>query len=169
MSATVGSMVTLEITFVDGYACWGIVGGETGFIHISEWSWKRPIPESDIPIVGSPLQAKVLQVFDDSEKAHQPADATFGGRFTVDFVASARQSSPDRNPWRDPSYFRIGDTFHGRVFAVTPGLCADLSHPQGVQCFLDLRHSDGSHIRVGDDVLVRIESINDEILTVALA
>jgi hypothetical protein len=169
MPAKIGSIVTLEIMFVADYACWGVGNEKVGFIHISEWSWKRPIPESDNPVVGRPLQAKVLRVFDDSDKLHQPSDATFGGRFKVDFVASARQASPERNPWRDPSAFRIGASFDGRVLAVVPGLAAELSHPLGVQCFLDLRHFEGGPLRVGDDVLVRIDRIEDQILTVSLA
>ena len=78
MCAAIGSVVSLKVTFVAGYACWGTVNDKVGFIHISEWSWKHPIPESDSPVVGAQLQARVLHIVDGSRKANLPADATFG-------------------------------------------------------------------------------------------
>ena len=64
MGVAVGDIVTLTVTRVAGCACWGVSGGQTGFVHCDEWSWDRPIPDSDTPEVGEPLTAKVFYLVD---------------------------------------------------------------------------------------------------------
>ena len=69
MGVSVGDVVTLAITTVAGYACWGVVGDQTGFVHCYEWSWEQPIPESDQPKVGGSLTVKVFHLTDHSQDA----------------------------------------------------------------------------------------------------
>jgi hypothetical protein len=93
MGVAVGDIVTLTVTKVAGYACWGESGGQTGFVHCYEWSWDRPIPDSDVPIIGESLTARVLHLIDRS-RDEIPLDVTFGGTIEVDFAASVKLLRP---------------------------------------------------------------------------
>jgi hypothetical protein len=88
MSVNVGDIVKLNIIEVAGYACWGISGDQVGFIHCTEWSRKRPIPDEEIPKVGDSLQVRVFRLVD-LPQDQLPADVTFDGKFRVDFAGSA--------------------------------------------------------------------------------
>ena len=93
MGVAVGDVVTLAVTEVAGYACWGVVGGQIGFVHCYEWGWERPIPEADQPKVGNLLRVKVFHVTDQAGDA-LPLDVTQGGRFKVDFAGSVKLLRP---------------------------------------------------------------------------
>jgi hypothetical protein len=93
VSVSVGDVVTLTVTEVADYACWGVVNSQVGFVHCYEWSWESPIPEADQPKVGDRLQAKVFRVVEGSQE-HLPLDVTFGGRIRVDFAASVKLLRP---------------------------------------------------------------------------
>ncbi len=93
MGVSVGDIVTLSVTEVAGYACWGVIGDEIGFVHCYEWSWERPIPESDEPRVGDSLAVKVFHLTDQAQST-LPADVTFGGKFKVDFAGSVKLLRP---------------------------------------------------------------------------
>jgi hypothetical protein len=89
----VGDVVTLAVTEVAGYACWGFVGEQMGFVHCYEWSWERPIPESDQPRVGDSLTVKVFHLIDQAQST-PPPDVTYGGKFKVDFAGSVKLLRP---------------------------------------------------------------------------
>jgi hypothetical protein len=89
MGVAIGDVVTLTVTHVEGYACWGVSGDQTGFVHCDEWSWDRPIPDSDVPVVGEPLTAKVFHLVARPQD-ELPLDVTHGGRIPVDFAASVK-------------------------------------------------------------------------------
>lgn len=93
MSVSIGDAVTMAVTEVAGYACWGVVGDETGFVHCQEWSWERPIPESDRRRIGEFLTIKVFHLTDQAQD-FLPLDVTYGGRFKVDFAGSVRLLRP---------------------------------------------------------------------------
>jgi hypothetical protein len=93
MSVEVGDVVTLTIIEVSGYACWGVVDGQIGFVHCVEWSHERPIPDDAGPKVGGSLKVKVFKVVDHTYET-PPADVTFDGKFRVDFAASVRLLQP---------------------------------------------------------------------------
>jgi hypothetical protein len=93
MGVAVGDVVTLTVMKVAGYACWGEIGGQTGFVHCYEWSWDRPIPDSDVPVVGGPLTVKVFHL-SDLPQDELPLDVTQGGRIKVDFAASVKLLRP---------------------------------------------------------------------------
>jgi len=88
MSVKVGDIVTLVVEKVAGYACWGSVDCQTGFVHCVEWSLEKPVPDSKTPKVGDHLRVKVFRLVSEPQ-ADLPADVTFGGTVTGDFVASA--------------------------------------------------------------------------------
>jgi hypothetical protein len=88
MSVQVGDVVTLAVEKVAGYACWGSVGSQTGFVHCVDWSFEKPVPESKTPKVGDQLKVKVFRLVREPQ-AELPADVTFGGTITVHFAGSA--------------------------------------------------------------------------------
>jgi ribosomal protein S1 len=94
MGVAVGDVVELTVVEVDGYACWGEAGGQTGFVHCSEWSRERPIPADAVPKVGDSLRVKVFRVIDDPRE-QLPLDMTDCGKFRVDFAASVILLQPD--------------------------------------------------------------------------
>ena len=93
MGVAIGDVVTLTVTYVAGYACWGVADGQTGFVHCYEWSWDRPIPDSDVPVVGEPLTAKVFYLADQPQDELR-LDVTYGGTIRVDFAASVKLLRP---------------------------------------------------------------------------
>ncbi len=88
MSVKVGETVTLVVEKIAGYACWGSVGDQTGFVHCVDWSLEKPVPESKTPKIGDHLRVKVFRLVN-GPQADLPADVTFGGTVTVHFAASA--------------------------------------------------------------------------------
>ena len=97
MSVAGGDVVTLAVTEAAGYACWGVVGGQIGFVHCYEWSWERPIPQADEPKVGDSLTVEVFHLTDQAGDA-LPFDVTYGGRFKVDFAGSVKLLQPKPSP-----------------------------------------------------------------------
>jgi hypothetical protein len=93
MSVAVGDVVTITVIDVAGYACWGVVDGQVGFVHCVEWSRERPIPEEAVPKVGDRLRVKVFRVVDVPQE-QLPADVTFDGKFHVDFAGSVGLLQP---------------------------------------------------------------------------
>jgi hypothetical protein len=93
MGVEVGDVVTLTVTDVVGYAFWGIVDGQVGFVDFFEWSWERPIPEADQPKVGDRLEAKVFRVVHEPQE-DLPLDVTYARRIHVDFAASVKLLHP---------------------------------------------------------------------------
>jgi hypothetical protein len=100
MGVSLGDVVTLTVTEVAGYACWGVVDGQVGFVHCSEWSWERPIPEANQPRVGDCLRAQVFRLVLEPQET-LPLDVTFGGRIRVDFAASPKLLRPEIGPPRE--------------------------------------------------------------------
>jgi predicted RNA-binding protein with RPS1 domain len=87
MSVAVGDVITMTVTKVAGYACWGMFKGQTGFVHCVEWSREKPVPDSRVPCVGGQMKVKVFKIVTEPQ-SQLPADVTFGGSVTVDFAAS---------------------------------------------------------------------------------
>jgi len=85
---TVGQIIEMTVFKVAGYACWGTYEGQTGFMHLFEWSKERPIPEQAEPKVDQQVRVKVFHLTDQPyEKL--PSDVTYGGTIKVDFGCSA--------------------------------------------------------------------------------
>ena len=136
MAVTLGDIVALKVTHVAGYACWGITGGQIGFAHCIEWSWLKPVPDEECPKVGDTLRVKVVRVIDRLQE-QLPADVTREGRIKVDFIASARLAHPERDPWRDPTSYRVDDVFVGQIVERgKDGCCFQVRHPEGATGFL---------------------------------
>jgi ribosomal protein S1 len=93
MSVAIGDNITMTVTKVAGYACWGIFEGQTGFVHCVEWSKEKPVPESRVPSVGDQIRVKVFRIVTEPQ-CNLPADVTFGGTVSVDFAASAALLDP---------------------------------------------------------------------------
>ena len=93
MGVATGDIITLSVTRVEGYACWGVFGGQTGFVHCTEWSRQKPVPVSRYPKVGVPLRVQVFRLVTEPQE-QLPADVTFGGEVSVDFAASAALLDP---------------------------------------------------------------------------
>jgi hypothetical protein len=72
--------------------------GEVCVVHCLEWSEKRPIPEEECPKAGDILQVNVMRVVN-RPQSELPPDATFGGRFRIDFVGSVRHLG-DSTLWK---------------------------------------------------------------------
>ena len=85
---TEGEIIEMTVFKVAGYACWGTYEGQTGFMHVQEWSRKRPIPDHAQPQVGQQVKVKVFYL---TERPYDqlPLDVTFGGSIPVDFGCSA--------------------------------------------------------------------------------
>jgi hypothetical protein len=96
MSITVGDIVSMTITKVEDYACWGSFHGQTGFVHCVEWSREKPVPPSRQPKIGDKLQAKVFRLVNEPQ-SQLPADVTFGGTIAVDFAASVALLDPPQS------------------------------------------------------------------------
>lgn len=88
MSVAIGDIITMTVTKVAGYACWGTFEGQTGFVHCVEWSLEKPIPKSRMPGVGSQMKVKVFKIVTEPQ-SQLPEDVTFDGKVSVDFTASA--------------------------------------------------------------------------------
>ena len=88
MGVAIGDEVTLTVTQVAGYACWGVFSGQTGFVHCIEWSWDRPIPDCDVPVVGESLRVRVFHLTNRPQN-ELPLDVTHDGEMQVDFGASS--------------------------------------------------------------------------------
>jgi ribosomal protein S1 len=167
MGVSVGEIVTLKVTEVAGYACWGVLDGQIGFVHCVEWSWKKPIPENQEPHVGDEIRVKVIHLTD-CPYDQLLADVTFEGKFKVDFAASIRLLHPEDNPWHDPNAYQVGGVFTGRLEEVHSFGCW-VRHPLGVDGRL-LVDGVAHNFQIGQQVKVRIVAVNPqkESLDVAL-
>ena len=94
MPIEVGSVINMTIVKEMGYAVWGVAQGKIGFIHISEFSDERPIPDEVIPHMGDRVHARVFYV-PESPVVNEPADVTCGGTISVDFAATMRGINQD--------------------------------------------------------------------------
>lgn len=159
MGVSLGEIVTLKLTHVEGYACWGSVGNQTGFVHCVEWSWEGAAEEFHEPCVGDEIPVKVFHIVEGS-KEPPSADVTYNGKFNVDFAGSIREVHPEKNPWYDPSVYKVDDIFIGTFKSVNSWACF-VQHPRGAEGALTV---DGvAHgFEVGQQVQVRIIEVDPE-------
>lgn len=159
MGVAVGDIVSLKVTEVTEWACWGVVNDQVGFVHCVEWSWRRPIPGSQEANVGDELFVKVYHLTD-CPYDQLPADVTFQGKFNVDFAASVRLLDPEGNPWNEPEVYQVGDTFDAKLEEVNPFGCW-VRHPRGADCRL-LVDGNALGFEIGQKVSVKVVSVNPQ-------
>lgn len=157
MRICIGDIVTLKISDVAAYGCWGMRGKQTGFVHLVEWSWDRPVPTNQEPHIGDEILVKVHRLTN-CPYDQLLADVTFDGKFKVDFEASIRMLHPEDNPWYDPSAYQIGEIFVGKVTEVHSFGCW-VRHPRGADGCLAI---DGvAHgLVVGQPTTVKVVGVN---------
>src|SRR4051812_3500925 len=157
MGVSIGDIVTLKVTEIAAYACWGEVNGQVGFVHCVEWSWEKPVPEAQEPHVGTDLLVKVFHLTD-RPYDQLPADVTFDGKFKVDFAASVRLLHPQNDPWHDPEVYQVGQVFTGRLEEVHSFGCW-VRHPRGAAARL-LVDGVAQGFKVGQQIRVKVVSVN---------
>ena len=157
MGVSVGDIITLKVTDVAGYACWGVASGQVGFVHCVEWSWEKPVPEHQQPHVGDELLVKVFHLTDGLYD-QLPADVTFDGKFKVDFAASVSLLHPQVDPWHDPDVYQIGEVFAGDLEEVHSFGCW-VRHPRGADARL-LVDGVAQGFKVGQRVKVKVVGVN---------
>ena len=87
MKISIGDKVVIEIIEVMQYACWGKIDEYICFVHCTEWSNERPVPDNAVPKIGEFLKVKVFYVADWSKEI-PPADVTCDGKYHVNLAGS---------------------------------------------------------------------------------
>jgi len=95
MEIASGQKIELRITFIAGYACWGLYDNFVGFVPCEAWSDERPIPDSAIPRTGQQLPVRIVKVLTLNDEI--PEWATFGGKFKTSFTAAVQGVKVDAN------------------------------------------------------------------------
>lgn len=79
-------VVEIKIIEDGGYAFWGTYKKNIVFIHITELSRTRPIPQESIPKVGQVIKAKIFKEIKPDEPV--PLDVSQNGKYEVRYAAS---------------------------------------------------------------------------------
>src|SRR6476646_3616623 len=82
-------IATIKIIEDGGYAFWGTYRGDVVFIHVSELSNTKPIPEAAVPKAGETIRAVIFKEILGGEEL--PADVSKGGKYPVRYAASVAQ------------------------------------------------------------------------------
>ena len=92
MGVAVGDIVPLTVFRVEAYGLWGTHAGQTGSVHVSDFTDAPPIDEDRIPHVGDTVPVRVFHVSPGTEVEYAR------GRLVCDFAASlalaARHAEP---------------------------------------------------------------------------
>ena len=145
MIPQIGDIVTVKILEVFAY---GVIGGYNDhkiYIDLVELDWETPIPEKSIPKVDDEIKVVVTNI------SH---------RHDSDFLASVRHLTPDKNPWYDPSIYKIGAEFIGKIDSVNSYGCWAL-HPKGADVRILV---DGLKLgfKKGQELALKIIGINEK-------
>jgi small subunit ribosomal protein S1 len=100
-SLTAGQIIEVTVTRLEHYGAFCDFEGRTGLITLPEISWSITRHPGDRLTVGERLKVKVIMAPPGRE-----------------FSASIRQVHPERDPWIDPSRFRVGSIHEGKVTQV---------------------------------------------------
>ncbi|MBX3401659.1 MAG: hypothetical protein KF873_23265 [Gemmataceae bacterium] len=82
MAVAVDDIVPLTIFRVEAYGLWGTHDGQTGSVHVSDFTDAPPIDEDRIPRVGDTVPVRVFNVTPRTEVEYA------WGRLVCDFAAS---------------------------------------------------------------------------------
>lgn len=154
----VGQIVEGPVVNIVDFGAFINLGAIDGLIHISELDWQRIDHPSEILSAGEVVEAKVLEVDIEQER-----------------VSLSRKSILP-NPWEQfESEFNPGDVLEGKITNVVKfGAFVEL--PQGIEGLIhssELGYSAAvdptSAVQVGDQVLVKILSIEPERERIALS
>jgi ribosomal protein S1 len=115
MTPQTNDIITIKIQEVFAYGVIGICKNHRIYVDLIELSWQTPIPEESIPKVGDEIKTIVINT------SH---------RHDSDYLGSVRHLTPEKNPWHDPSIFKIGDEFIGEIDSINTFGCWAL-HPNG--------------------------------------
>jgi len=141
----IGDVVWLAVTRVEPFGFWGIQGTAVGFVSLADYKWDMPVLEGEEPHVGENIQVRVIG------ESREPEQ---------DFYASIRWLHPERDPWHDPSAYRIGEVFTGVVAEVHPFGCW-VRHPRGADGRLVVNGVDMG-LKVGQELEVKIVGVYPE-------
>lgn len=154
----VGQIVEGPVVNIVDFGAFINLGAIDGLIHISELDWQRIDHPSEILSAGEVVEAKVLEVDIEQERV------------------SLSRKSILINPWEQfESEFNPGDVLEGKITNVVKfGAFVEL--PQGIEGLIhssELGYSAAvdptSAVQVGDQVLVKILSIEPERERIALS
>lgn len=154
----VGQIVEGPVVNIVDFGAFINLGAIDGLIHISELDWQRIDHPSEILSAGEVVEAKVLEVDIEQERV------------------SLSRKSILVNPWEQfESEFNPGDVLEGKITNVVKfGAFVEL--PQGIEGLIhssELGYSAAvdptSAVQVGDQVLVKILSIEPERERIALS
>lgn len=144
MTLQVGDKITIKVHEVFSYGVIGKFENHRVYVDLNELSWKMPIPEHVFPKVSDQIEVVVIHT-------SQRPDS--------DYLGSVRHLTPDRNPWYDPSIYKVGDEFVGKIDAVNSFGCWAV-HPRGADVRL-LVNGLKYDLQVGQEIRLRIKSINE--------
>ncbi len=112
-------IVTVEILQDINYAFLAKYLDFKVYIDLNELSWKKPIPEKELPKVGDKIEILVTRQFDKQEY-----------HMDCEYIGSVRAMTPEQDPWYDPLVYKLGDEFLGTIEKIMPyGSWA--THPRG--------------------------------------
>jgi len=143
MKLQIRDIINFKVQEVFSYGLIGNYNGHRIYVDLIELSWESPIPKKSIPNVGDEIKAIVTNI------SH---------RHDSDFLASVKYLTPEKNPWYDPSVYKIGDEFVGKIDVINSFGCW-VVHPRGADVRLLV---DGLKLglKMGQEITLRITSIN---------
>jgi ribosomal protein S1 len=145
MTPQISDIITIKIQEVFAYGVIGNYKSHRIYVDLIELSWETPISEELIPKVGDEIKTIVINI------SH---------RHDSDYLASVRHLTPEKNPWYDPSRYKIGDEFIGEIDSINSFGCWAL-HPNGADVLL-LVDGIKTGLKKGQKLTLRITSINEK-------
>ncbi len=143
-SLTAGQIIEVTVTRLEHYGAFCDFEGRTGLITLPEISWSITRHPGDRLTVGERLKVKVIMAPPGRE-----------------FSASIRQVHPERDPWIDPSRFRVGSIHEGRVTLLIDYGCFIELCP-GVRGLLK-KENEPHPLNVGDRVNVQVVMMDERL------
>lgn len=143
MSPQIGDIVNVKIQDVFPYGVIGDYYKNRIYIDLVELSWETPIPAKVIPKGGDEIR---IIIFNTSH------------RHDSDFLGSVRRLTPEKNPWYDPSIYKVGDEFIGHIDSINTFGCW-AKHPKGADVRL-LVDGIKAGFKMGQELALRITGIN---------
>ena len=144
MNPKIGDIVDVNIQEVYPYGVIGDYNKNKIYIDLIELSWETPIPDKAIPKVGDEIRIVITNT------SH---------RHDSNLLGSVRLLTPEKNPWYDPSLYKIGDEFIGEIDSVNTFGCWAL-HPNGADVRL-LVDGIKTGLKKGQRLALRITNINE--------
>lgn len=154
----VGDILEVTVVGVQHFGLFVEADEISGLILIPEISWHAISHPSEVAKKGDRIQCKIVAI-----TPEKPGEAPR-------FSGSIKALSPEKNPWRDPSVYRVGSEFSGIVSRErTYGVF--IRHPNGADALLHRNDiPEGATFAKDDVVSVKIVRCNveDEKLRVEL-